>query len=632
MAIIGQSKNTDLLQRVITEGTKYRDLTYKDTGDTEPLVVTKLPGVLSTGDSTGPTADIQREVRARIDDTKRITKLLTTYQGIKWQGHNAALTAIQDQLDRKRGKYAGDSNQGGILGTLLNVGRGLLKTLDWDAVTLAQTAVAGTGEHFSAWQSRSYIKAVNSFGGVLADLLGQVGIGTGTSPAQTVLNGGKVLIDSDSIEGRQLPDGKYSDAPLDKPLGVDPSSWNTIAYARLPKDQNGNFTMNPKQYRSGSTYEYGAEKPYTINSEESLEQQYRLSKRYEASGSEAQKPGYGHDPKVKDALTVGPNAAGYGINTSMSFNSNEYATRDDQGDESSTYLDRVRGDKLESSRIVGINPGARYEGTIGERDSDIGPWKPEGAHALLAAQTPNESKGTSDKGYNNDGGSTILDANRMAEGAQTRVDNGRIDLIPFWIRAICPGTSDLYGGTPSGANGYLFFEANLDSYSDNYEASWEGTQYVGRADKFWNYSGFDRSISFSFKMVAHSKAHLKPIYNRLNGLLSMTAPTYGNNEHGGSFMRGTLAEITIGDLLSKQLGFIKSVGLKWETDYMWETDKSTILVPHVLGVSINFTPIHRFVPHTDLRYFQLVNDNVPGVPTFTVNHKVLYSTTGSLAR
>ena len=186
------------------------------------------------------------------------------------------------------------------------------------------------------------------------------------------------------------------------------------------------------------------------------------------------------------------------------------------------------------------------------------------------------------------------------DNVHTRVDNGRIDMIPFWIRAISPDGTVM-------DNAYLFFEANLDSYMDNYDAAWESTQYLGRADKFWTYSGFDRQISFSFKMVAHTKSHLKPIYNRLNGLLSMTTPSYGE---GGTFMQGVLAEVTIGDLLNNQLGFIKSVGLKWETDYMWEIDNETIRVPHVLDVSVGFTPIHQFIPQLRQRYFNLAGDGL----------------------
>ena len=217
MAIIGQSKNRSLYEKVVGEGSKYRELDYKDVSSTEPLIYKDLPGPLEDSGGTGFISDVSREVTTRVDDTRRILKLLTKYQGIKWQGHNLALTSIQNNLDSKRGKYVTGSSDLEILG---NIGRGILKNLDWDAVTLAQVAVAGTGEHFSAWQNRAYIRSVDTFGGVLADLAAQVGIGKGGSAAQVVLSGGKVLVNPDSITGRQIPTKISPEAKALKPKGL----------------------------------------------------------------------------------------------------------------------------------------------------------------------------------------------------------------------------------------------------------------------------------------------------------------------------------------------------------------------------------------------------------------------------
>lgn len=616
MAIIGQSKNSTLYQKVTTEGTKYRDIKYSDVSDTEPLIVKELPDLDDKTGGAGFIPDVTREVTARIDDTARITKLLTKYQGIKWQGHNAALTAIQNELDSKRGRYVGQSTDPeGILGTLMNVGRGALKALDLDVVTLAQVAVAGTGEHFTAWQSRAYINDADTFGGAIGNVLAQLGLGSNNgSAAQSAITTGKVLINPDNINGRQLPD----------------TDTTGLRGAWRPKDRNGNWIGNqPLTYDTdegrhftaepGNTYGPASDTGDSYEAElQTLDQNSQLYVKAQGEGNfesgsiegsnllEVQKP------RMTNPL--------YG----------EVPSSGDQG-QVSWSLDNYTGSYLEKSEF---QPGNRYtitkyakaeSSSLSPNDPESkGPWMSDGAQSLWADRSNSSKPGSSDGGANKSDQNTFR--NRWTRGdASTRVDNGRIEMIPFYIRAICPNTGDtLYGKAPTGENGYLFFEANLDSYSDNYEANWQGTEYVGRADKFWNYNGFDRQISFSFKMVAHSKSHLRPIYNRLNGLLSMTTPTYGTQADGGSFMRGTLAEITIGDLLSQQLGFIKSVSLKWETDYMWETDTETIMVPHVLDVSVNFTPIHRFVPHTDLRYFQLVNSGSGNTDTFIVNHNVLY--------
>ena len=163
------------------------------------------------------------------------------------------------------------------------------------------------------------------------------------------------------------------------------------------------------------------------------------------------------------------------------------------------------------------------------------------------------------------------------------------DIIPFYFNSITPET-----------NFFLHFRAFLDSFSDNYSGDWQGTKYIGRAEEFYTYQGFKRDIAFDFKVAAFSKEELSPLYRKLNFLAGTTAPTYGSN---GGFMRGTLCSVTIGDYLVNQDGFIKSVGLSWDTIYPWETqaiDQDTERVPHMLNVSIAFQPIHTFNPSADI--------------------------------
>ena len=151
----------------------------------------------------------------------------------------------------------------------------------------------------------------------------------------------------------------------------------------------------------------------------------------------------------------------------------------------------------------------------------------------------------------------------------------------------------------------MVFEANLSSYSDNFSGNWSSTNYVGRADNFYVYTGFDRQIDFSFKVFASRSEYLNNLYRKLNVLVGTTAPTYA----GGNFMRGTLSSVSIGDYLVDQKGIFKSVKLSWKEDYMWELESSVLRVPLVLDVSVNFIPIHDFAPeseglnHKQLYYF-----------------------------
>ena len=157
------------------------------------------------------------------------------------------------------------------------------------------------------------------------------------------------------------------------------------------------------------------------------------------------------------------------------------------------------------------------------------------------------------------------------------------DIIPFVFNFYTPGEN---------TDKFLYFRAFLDSLTDNYNASWSGIKYIGRAEEFFTYTGFGRTMSFGFKAAAFSKNELQPIYQKLNHLVGGTAPTYGSE---GLFMRGTLLKLTIGDYIKEQNGFLTSVSLTWNTDYQWEVD-GDLKVPHLLDVSCEFTPIHSFNP------------------------------------
>lgn len=162
------------------------------------------------------------------------------------------------------------------------------------------------------------------------------------------------------------------------------------------------------------------------------------------------------------------------------------------------------------------------------------------------------------------------------------------DIIPFFFKT--------FGDASGKEMDFIQFRAYLDSFSDDYNASWNKTQYLGRPEMFKNYQGFERMINFSFKAAAEVRGDLMPLHNKLQTLASVTAPTFADD----LFMRGTLVKVTIGDYLIDQPGNITSVQLAWEQDYPWEINKendSKILrLPHVLNVTVSMEAIHNFVP------------------------------------
>lgn len=176
----------------------------------------------------------------------------------------------------------------------------------------------------------------------------------------------------------------------------------------------------------------------------------------------------------------------------------------------------------------------------------------------------------------------------------------------------------------------LYFRALLDSFDDNYSADWNGTRYIGRAENFNTYQGFNRSINLSFKVAAMSRAEMNPLYQKIVYLASTTAPTYSQD----GFMRGTITKLTVGDYLVNQPGFISSVNYSWDKTYPWEiklkdsaesqgVDEDVQQLPMILDVTLQFEPIHTFAPQTgaDAFFTNPVEDPIagPGTVDITTN-------------
>ena len=178
------------------------------------------------------------------------------------------------------------------------------------------------------------------------------------------------------------------------------------------------------------------------------------------------------------------------------------------------------------------------------------------------------------------------------------------DFIKFRIEAI-----DSNSPPEALESDVLIFRAFIDDIGDSFNAEHNEFKYNGRADYFYTYKGFKRDISVSFKIAAQSRHEMMPLYRKLNFLVSNTAPDYSESGR----MRTPYIRLTVGNWMERIPGIITSISLKWGTDYPWEialtepeeektgeagTAKQAdmLILPHILDVTLNFTPIHSFLP------------------------------------
>jgi hypothetical protein len=142
----------------------------------------------------------------------------------------------------------------------------------------------------------------------------------------------------------------------------------------------------------------------------------------------------------------------------------------------------------------------------------------------------------------------------------------------------------------------IFFRAFLTAgITDNNSAQLNSFKYIGRGENFYTYQGFERSIALSFRVAAGSKEELKPMYNRINSLMSQVYPDYSPVT---SIMRAPLIRMTVGDYLYRVPGFLESVNLTIDNNTPWEInlDGDLAQLPQVVDVNLSFRPIMDILP------------------------------------
>jgi hypothetical protein len=169
------------------------------------------------------------------------------------------------------------------------------------------------------------------------------------------------------------------------------------------------------------------------------------------------------------------------------------------------------------------------------------------------------------------------------------------DLVKLRFRVMAPGGASIKYN--------LHFRSLINSFSDNYSSNWSPVQYAGRADNFYNYTGFNRQLTFGFTVAALSKAELIPMYKKLNHLVSTLAPTYKDTT---GLMRGTIVKFSMGGYVHDLPGFLTSCNITVPQESPYEigidsngnADLSVTELPLIVNVDCQFTPIHDFLPET----------------------------------
>lgn len=550
---------------------------------------------------------IGNEVTARVDDLKRISKLLVDTPGLKWTLHQAELNFAYNE---KKG-----------------FGRKLLNTLGNTAKvigsTLAQVPVNGTGTHFViGFGGNEYLKQGGQRSNWLDRFL-KTTVGTGgVNGAKSVLNGKNVILDHRGEEGyRPMIDTQFTDE-------IENKDARSIDITQTYIKQDGSlFARETGKVIANNTGLEGYRPPndgldrFDQETKVNIEDTYvKQDGRNLVRGTE----GLNVDANVPTRLeNDSPGDVIEKFQTPLADLKPEEETKYD------ITAARTRDVKDPYQKSVNkLNPQEAEEGTktpkVGAtvKENKLQPYIQPGGEPLQGDKAPGKADSElnfpDEKNYQkNVGNNAVLrdfkqkgsggagsyktksiaakdSVRKEKEIAGTNIERNE-EMIPFTFTIVTPEAKET-----------LHFWAYLDSLNDNFNATWTGQRYVGRGESFYNYGGFERKASLGFKVAGQNYDELVVYYKRLNKLASATAPTYGS---GDIFMRGTYVILDIGTYFYNQPALFNSVGITWDIATPWEIDadlKDRSEIPHVLNVALDMTMIHTFTPQvakTGKEYF-----------------------------
>lgn len=488
---------------------------------------------------------------AATQDIERITKMLTTPRGLMWETHNLELY----EAGRKSKNYFATKRGGEkTLAFLKSLGDKALKSAKLTGLTLGQVGLdSARGAHIT--NPYSFDLYISSIGGTVNTDADKT-VRDARELGRVDLSGLQKAIIVSGSKDLGLPDVTV-EPEVDEVsgsynhLGVLTDGGAYFSYG-IPKLQGSDLASRSKgYYSSGGLQRYSDKKESYYNP------------KYD-NGSDFTEPVPTLD-KIND-FSSSISQFYKGLENMLPSASGITPTAESFRGQTITYLPIIHSGSglTEAERIRTAGGGRLHEFPIGADNSS-------GARAGI---------------LNGD-----INVTTLQDASGSRED--------IWIKIGMSG-------------GILEFRAYLESYSDDYQGSWDGVQYVGRADNFYVYKGFTREISFNFKIVVASAEDLQKTYKDINKLVSLTAPKYSD-----AFMQGEITELTIGNLLNSQPGFFKNVNISWDQETPWEVEPGR-QVPQILDAKVSFTPIHKSVPVVDpvvdeARYMaNPLGDYVPG--------------------
>jgi len=164
------------------------------------------------------------------------------------------------------------------------------------------------------------------------------------------------------------------------------------------------------------------------------------------------------------------------------------------------------------------------------------------------------------------------------------------------------------------------FSAYLSGFKDDFSATWNDVNYIGRSETFYIYSKFRRSVSFSLKIPCFNRTQLFEKHRALGQLASTTAGRY--NPNGTNALGGMLLRLNVGNYLVGEYATMNNLTYTIPDDSSWDITPEARLAMYI-EANFSFNIVHQQLPQylpsqqfPDAGMFGYLPDAVPGNKEF----------------
>lgn len=156
-----------------------------------------------------------------------------------------------------------------------------------------------------------------------------------------------------------------------------------------------------------------------------------------------------------------------------------------------------------------------------------------------------------------------------------------------------------------GKSGHVQFRAFITDLQELVTPEYKSYQYIGRTEKFINYTSVQRKATFKLGVIAFSKDELDSVWTRINYLTGLLFP-YGFND---GILQPNIIRLTIGNVYHDQPGYITSLNTNFkEISESWDIDKQ---VPMAATVYIDFILVEKATKIAKSPFYH-ITENIPG--------------------